>query len=58
MRTDRCGKTSGQKYHVKGSRKEIKLQEFVYRGETNVKYEMYDYTGNNWSHRKSDKRYK
>jgi hypothetical protein len=26
MRTDRCGNTSGQKCHTKGSRKETKIQ--------------------------------
>jgi hypothetical protein len=25
MRTDRCGKTGGQKYHVRGSGKDIKI---------------------------------
>jgi hypothetical protein len=30
MRTDRCGKTGGQKYHVKGSGKDIKIQKSTY----------------------------
>ena len=34
----------------KGSGKEVKIQEFVYRDATNVEPEMYDCTGNNWSH--------
>jgi hypothetical protein len=53
MLTDRCDNTNGQKCHAKGSRKETKIQE--YRGRTNVEHEMYDYAGNNWSHRSSDK---
>jgi hypothetical protein len=44
MHTDRCGDTSGQKCHTKGSRKETKIQEFMYRNATNVEHEMYDYT--------------
>jgi hypothetical protein len=31
MHTDRCGNTSRQKCHTKGSRKETKIQEFMYR---------------------------
>ena len=58
MRTDRCGKTGEQKYHVKGSRKDIKIQKSMYTDETNVEYEMYDYTGNNWSHRNTYKTFK
>ena len=30
--------------------KEVKIQEFMYRDTTNVEPEMYDCTGNNWSH--------
>ena len=30
----------------------------MYRNTTNVEYEMYDYTGNNWSHRNSNKGFK
>ena len=39
------------KCHAKGSRTETKIQKFMYRGTTNVEHEMYDYIGNNWSHR-------
>jgi hypothetical protein len=35
-----------------------KIQDFMYRDTTNVEHEMYDYTGNNWSHRNSNKRIK
>jgi hypothetical protein len=35
---------------IKGSRREFKIQEFVYRDATNVEPEMYDCTSNNWSH--------
>jgi hypothetical protein len=58
MHTDRYGSTSGQKCHAKGSRKETKTQEFIYRDTTNVECKMYDYTVNNWSHRNSNKRFK
>ena len=36
MHTVRCGNTSGQKYHLKGSRKESEIKEFMYRDKTNV----------------------
>src|SRR5215472_14194103 len=38
------------KYCAKGSGKEVKIQEFMYRDTTNVEPEMYGYTSNNWSH--------
>ena len=50
MHTDRCGNTCRQKCCAKGSGKEVKIQEFMYRDTTNVEPEMYDYTNNNWSH--------
>ena len=49
MHTDRCGNTHRQKCCAKGSGKEVKMQEFVYRDTTNVEPEMYDFTSNNWS---------
>jgi hypothetical protein len=58
MHTDRCGNTSGQKCHAKGSRKKTKIQEFMYSDTTNVEHEMYDYTSSNWSHWNSNKRFK
>jgi len=30
MHTDRCGNTHRQKWHAKGSGKEVKMQEFMY----------------------------
>jgi hypothetical protein len=30
----------------------------MYRAKTNVEHEMYDYTGSNWNHRFSNKRFK
>jgi len=45
MHTDRCGNTRRQKCSAKGSRKEVKIQEFRY-----VELAMYDYTSSNWSH--------
>jgi hypothetical protein len=56
--TDRYGDSCGQKYRAKGNEKEAKIPEFLYRDTTNVEYEVYDYTGNNWSHRNGNKRFK
>ena len=56
MHNDRCGNTKEQKCRAKGSRKEAKIQEFMYRDTTNVKLKMYDCTGHNWSHQNSNKR--
>jgi len=47
MHTDRCDSTCRQKCCAKGSGKEVKIQEFVYRDTTNVEHEMHDYTSNN-----------
>jgi len=58
MHTDRCGNTHRQKFCAKGSGKEVKIQEFVYRDTTNVEHEMYDCTGNNWSHWNSNEKLK
>ena len=58
MHTDRCGNTRRQKCCTKGSGKEVKIQEFVYRDTTNVEPEMYDYTSNNWSHWNSNENFK
>jgi len=57
MHTDRCGNIRGQKC-AKGSGKEAKIHEFMHGGTTSVDHEMYDYTGTNWSHWNSDKRFK
>jgi hypothetical protein len=58
MHADKCGNTSGQKCHTKGSRKETKIQEFTYRDTTDVEHEMCDYIGNNLNHGSSNKRFK
>ena len=58
MHTDRCGNTRRQKCCAKGSGKEVKILEFVYKDTANVVHEMYDYTSNNWGQRNSDKRFK
>ena len=58
MYTDRCGNTRRQKCCAKGSGKEVKIQEFMYRDTTNVEPEMYDYTSNNWSHWNSNEKLK
>jgi len=58
MHTDRCGNTCRQKCCAKGSGKEVKIQEFVYRDTANVEPEMYDCTGNNWSHWNSNEKLK
>jgi hypothetical protein len=42
----------------KKSRKETKIQVFVYRDTINVEHEMYDHTSNNWSHWNSNERFK
>ena len=49
MHTDRCGNTRRQKCCAKGSGKEVKIHEFVYRDTANVEPEMYDCTSNNWN---------
>jgi len=41
MYTDRCGNTRRQKCCAKGSGKEFKIQEYMYRDTTNVEPEMY-----------------
>ena len=58
MHTERCGNTRRQKCCAKGSGKEVKIQEFMYRDTTNVEPEMYDYTSNNWSHWNSNEKRK
>jgi len=50
MHIDRCGNTCRQNCCAKGSGKEVKIQEFMYRDTANVEPEMYDCTSNNWSH--------
>jgi hypothetical protein len=57
MHTDRCGNTRRQKCCAKG-KKEVKIQELMYRDKTNVEPEMYDYTSNNWSHWNSNEKLK
>ena len=49
MHTDRCGNTRRQKYRVKESRKEVKIQGFMYSDTTIVEPETHDYTSSNWS---------
>ena len=58
MHTDICDNTRRQKCCAKGSRKEVKIQEFVYRDATNVEPEMYECTGNNWSQWNSNEKLK
>jgi len=58
MHTDRCGNIYGETCHAKGSGKETKVQKFVCRDTTNEEHEMYDYAGNNWSQRNSNKNFK
>ena len=58
MHNDRCGNACRQKCCAKGSGKEVKIQEFMYRDTTNVEPEMYDYTSNNWSHWNNDEKLK
>ena len=56
MHTDRCGNTRRQKCCAKGSGKEVKVQEFMYRDRKNVEPEMYDYTSSSWSHWNSNEK--
>ena len=56
MHTDRCVNTCRQKCCAKGSGKEVKIQEFMYRDTTNVEPEMYDCASNNWSHWNSNEK--
>ena len=58
MHTGRCCTACRQKCCAKGSRKEVKIQEFVYRDTTNVEHEMYDCTSNNWSYWNSNEKLK
>ena len=58
MHTDRCVNTGRQKCCAKGSGKEVKIQQFVYRDTANVEPEMYRCTGNNWSHWNSNEKLK
>jgi hypothetical protein len=34
------------------------IQEFMHGDKTNLEYEMYDKTGNNWSHPNNSKKFK
>ena len=58
MHTDRCGNTCRQKCLLTGSGKTVKIQEFMYRDTANVEPEMYNYTGNKWSHWNSNEKFK
>jgi len=58
MHTDRCGNTRRQKCCAKGSAKEGKIQEFLFRDTKNVESEMCDYTSNNWRHWNSNEKLK
>ena len=58
MHTDICDNTRREKCLAKGSRREVKIQVFMYRDTTNVEPEIYDCTSNNWSHWSSNKRFK
>ena len=50
--------TRRRKCCAKGSGKEVKIQEFVYRDTADVEPEMYDCAGNNWSHWNSNEKFK
>jgi hypothetical protein len=41
----------------KRKQKRNSRQEFMYRDEMNVQYEMYDYTSNKWSNQNSNSRF-
>jgi len=42
----------------KRKQKETKVQGIMYRDTTNGEHEVKGYTGNNWSHRNSNKKFK
>jgi hypothetical protein len=58
MHAGRCGNTCGQNCRAKGSGKEAKVLEFMYRDTANVEHAMCDCTGNMWSHWNSYERFK
>ena len=60
MRTVRRDKTRRQKSDAEGRREgaQIRVQEFMFGDKRIVEYEMSEHTGNNWSHRNSNKRFK
>jgi hypothetical protein len=58
MHTDGCGNTGRQKYYAEGSGKKVKIQQFMYRDMAIVERELYDYTGDNWSHWNSNEKFK
>jgi len=45
-----------QKCCAKGSGKDVKIQEFMYRRPTNMEPEMYIYTSSNWNHWNSNEK--
>ena len=58
MHADRCCNTRRQKCCAKGSGKEVKIQEFMYRDTMNVEPERYNCTSNNWRHGNSNEKLK
>jgi len=56
MHTDRCGNGNGQECNATETEKILKIQEFTFRDTSNVGLEIYDFTGNNWDHRNSNKK--
>ena len=58
VKTRHTNNNNIQKCCAKGSGKEVKIQEFVYRDTANVEPEMYDCTSNNWSHWNSNEKHK
>jgi hypothetical protein len=58
MYTGRCGNTSRQEPYAQGSRKETETLESMYSDKIYAEYEMYDYTGSNYSPWNGNKRFK
>ena len=58
MHTDKCGNSCREKCCAKGRRKEVKIQDFMYRDPTNMEPEVYGHTSNNWSHWDSNEKLK
>ena len=49
---------AGRNVVQNGNRKEVKIQQFMYKDTTNVEPEMYDCTSNNWSQWNSNEKLK
>jgi hypothetical protein len=58
MHTDKCGNTRRRICRAKEAEKKINYKDLCVEITSNMAYEMYGYTGNNWNHRNSNKSFK